>query len=64
MSAQREALRKAVALTATLAKTRSLREGARLRRLRDTYIALAAKELAAKEAAVVKAKALANGCRE
>lgn len=56
MTTQRDALRKAVALTETLAKTKSLREGARLRRLRDTYIALAAKE-----APLVKEKPLANG---
>lgn len=36
----------AVSLTETLEQTKSLRDGAKLRRLRDAYEALAAKELA------------------
>lgn len=36
----------AVSLTETIEQTKSLREGAKLRRLRDAYEALAAKELA------------------
>lgn len=39
----------AVSLTVALENTKSLREGARLRRLRDAYEALAAKEIMPKE---------------